>query len=133
MALSGFVVLDAHALYWYWVQPSRLGESARAVFDAIEQRTTVGLVPLIAVAEILFLSAKRGRARSAAELLRLIDQAEGLQVEPLTRQHLAALDRLGDIPEMHDRFVAAVGLLHGAPIVTADASIRACSSVRCIW
>ena len=102
MAVSGVVVLDAHALYRYWAHPSRLGDGARAAFDAIEQRTTVGLVPSIAVAEILFLSARHGCPRSAAELLHLIDRAEGLRVVSLTRQHLTVLDRLGDVPEMHD-------------------------------
>lgn len=40
---------------------------------------------------------------------------------------------LGGIPEMHDRFIAATGLLHDAVVISRDADIRACDLVRSIW
>lgn len=130
---DGLYVVDSHSLYWYWQEPGRLGPGADAAFRAMERREAVGLVPVIAVAELHYLTTKQGAPLSVAALLGLIDRAPALRLEPLTRRHLAALDRLADVPEMHDRLIAAVGLVHGAVVVTRDAEIRASSLVRSVW
>jgi PIN domain nuclease of toxin-antitoxin system len=126
-------VLDTHALYWYWSQPSRLGAGADAVFGDLERRTAFALVPWPVVAELHYLTRKRGAPLSAGDILRLIDRAPALRLEALTRRHLRAFDRLETIPEMHDRMIAAVGLVHDAVIVTRDAAIQAHPSVRSVW
>lgn len=126
-------ILDAYALYWYWMQPNRLSAAAEAIFRNLERREAIGFVPWIVVAELHYLTRKRANAHSVGEILGLLDRAPALRLEGLTRRHLVAFDRLIDIPEMHDRMIAAVGLLHDATVVTRDPDIQAHPLLRAVW
>jgi PIN domain nuclease of toxin-antitoxin system len=126
-------VLDTQGLYWYWTDPARLGPAAESAFRALEQRAAIGLIPTLVIAEIHYLTGKRGMPLSVDSILRLLDRAPALRLESLTRQHLTAFGRLSDIPEMHDRLIAAAGLLHDAVVVTRDPHIRAHPMIRTAW
>lgn len=132
-SIASVYVLDTHALYWYWTEPDRLGPTADSAFRALERREGIGLVPFIVVAELHHLASKRGAQLSVEHVLRLIDGAPALRLEPLTRRHLVTFGRLTQIPEMHDRLIAAVGLLHDAVVVTRDPDIQAHPLVRSAW
>lgn len=126
-------ILDAHALFWSWRDPNRLGNAAASVFQELKRHEAIGLVPWIVVAELHYLTRKTPSALSVVEILRLLDRAPALRLESLNRRHLVAFDRLIDIPEMHDRMIAAVGLLHDATVVTRDPDIQAHPLVRSVW
>ncbi len=130
---SHYVVVDTHALYWYWTEPQRLGPGALTAFRALERREAIGLVPLLTVGEMHYLTIRLRAPRSVETILQLIDRSPTLRLEPLTRRHLLAFAQLGSIPEMHDRFIAATGLLHDAVVISRDADIRACNLVRSVW
>lgn len=130
---AGLYVVDTHALYWYWNDPARLGVDANAAFRSMEARRAVGVVPLIVLAELHFLTAKLGGGVSVEELLRLVDRTPSLQLEALTRRHLIAFGQLSDIPEMHDRFIGAVALRHIAPVITRDRLLREHPVIRTVW
>ncbi len=126
-------MLDTHALYWYWTDPSRLGSDAEAAFTALEAKEAIGVVPVLVLAELLYAARKQGLAWTMEWLLGLVDGASALRLEAMTRQHLVAMDQLNEIPEMHDRLIAAVGLLHGAEVITRDPDIHAHPAVRSVW
>ena len=126
-------VLDTHALYWYLVEPGLLSRDALAVFEALERQEAVGLVPVVVVSEYYYLMRKRGWLLSVEAILQQLDAGPALRLEALSRQHLVAFGQIDDIPEMHDRFIAAVGLVHNAPIVTRDPVIQASARVSTVW
>ena len=126
-------VLDTHALYWYWNQPDRLGRQASAAFQAQEKKQAIGLVPVIVVAELHYLTSKLQRPLSIDQLLLLIDRAPSLRLEGLTRRHLLAFGTLSDVPEMHDRLIGAVALVHGAPVVSRDGALRDHPRLKTLW
>ena len=49
------------------------------------------------------------------------------------REQLEFLDRLPEIPEMHDRLIAAEALIRGAPLVTRDAILTASPQIETVW
>lgn len=104
-----------------------------AAFNVLERREAMGLVPLLTVGEMHFLTIRLRVPRTVEAILQLIDRSPILRLEPLTRRHLLAFAQLGSIPEMHDRFIAATGLLHDAVVISRDADIRACDLVRSVW
>jgi PIN domain nuclease of toxin-antitoxin system len=130
---SQTVVLDTHALYWYWSDPTRLGPAADAAFRQLEQGQAIGLVPFIVITELHYLTRKAGKTLSVAALLGLVDRGSSLRLEALTRRHLHAFGRLEEIPEMHDRLIASVALVHNAPIVSRDTALQAHPLLRAIW
>ena len=63
----------------------------------------------------------------------MVDRAPSLRIEGITRRHLLAFDQLSGIPEMHDRFIAAVALQLGAPVITRDRLLSDHPLIQTIW
>ena len=126
-------VVDAHALWWYMKSRDRLSPAALAVFQLADSRNALLVVPAIVAAEVYFLSVKLGDPITPSELLEVIEQADPMRFSDLGRTQLELLDRLLEIPEMHDRLIAAEALALGAPIVTRDQAIAASPQVQSIW
>lgn len=131
-APSRFVV-DTHALWWYLRSPERLTPAASAVFRLAETGNATIVVPAIAIAEFYFLSAKLKQPVAPSTLLDALASVSGIEVSELGRVQLERLDRFTDIPEMHDRLIAAEASALGAPVVTRDATLLASSEVETIW
>ena len=56
-----------------------------------------------------------------------------LELPELGREQLEFLDRLPEIPEMHDRLIAAEALIRDAPLVTRDAILTASPQIETVW
>ena len=130
--LSRFVV-DTNALWWYLKAPERLSASADVIFRLAETGNTVMVVPAIVFAELYYLSVKTGDPLPPSELMEMFDASGVFRVSDLGRTQLEMLDRLPEIPEMHDRLIAAEALALGAPVVTRDPVIAASAQVQSIW
>ena len=91
------------------------------------------IVPAIVVAEVYYLSVKTGERMLPSDLLRVIDTSDSLAFSDLGGTQLEMLDRLPEIPEMHDRLIAAEALALGVPVVTRDPVIAAPPQVQSIW
>ena len=99
----------------------------------MERREAEGLIPAIVIAELTYMAAKLGDPMPVDVIIQIVDRAPAWRLEPLTRRHLLAFGQLGAVPEMHDRFIAAVALVENATILTRDAQLRGHPLVRAIW
>lgn len=126
-------VVDTHALWWYLRSPERLSVAASTVFRLAETGNATIVVPAIVVAEFYFLSLKLGQPFSPVGLLEAIDSVDGIEISDLGKAQLARLDKLHEIPEMHDRLVAAESMALDAPVVTKDEILTASPQVVTVW
>lgn len=126
-------VLDTHALWWYMFSPRKLPAAARAAFRLAESGISTLIVPAIVVAEIYFLSAKLGDPYPPALLLEDLGSTQGIEFSELGRRQLELLAQLDDIPEMHDRLIAAEAITQDAPVVTRDAALSATPAIETVW
>ena len=126
-------VVDTHALWWYLRSPERLTASASAVFRLAETGNATIIVPAIAVAEFYFLSAKLGQPVPPSDLLAALDAVGGIELSDLGRAQLERLDRFPEIPEMHDRLIAAEAAALDAPVVTRDETLTASWQIETVW
>ena len=126
-------VVDTHALWWYLRSPERLSAAASAVFLLAETGNATIVVPAIVVAEFYFLSLKLGQPFSPTDLLEAIDSVGGIEISDLGKTQLARLDKLHEIPEMHDRLIAAEAIALDSPVVTRDETLRASYQIDTIW
>ena len=126
-------VVDTHALWWYLRSPERLNTAASAVFRLAETGNATIVVPAIAVAEFYFLSVKLGQPFAPSELLNTLGSVGGIEVSDLGRAQLEKLDLLPEIPEMHDRLIAAESMALGAPVLTRDETLTASAKVETVW
>jgi PIN domain nuclease of toxin-antitoxin system len=126
-------VVDTHALWWYLRSPERLTTAASAVFRLAETGNATIIVPAIAVAEFYFLSAKLGQPIPPSDLLAALDAVGGIELSDLGRAQLERLDRFPEIPEMHDRLIAAEAAALDAPVVTRDETLTASVQIETVW
>lgn len=123
-------VVDTNALWWYLRAPERLSHAADVIFRLAEAGGAVLVAPAIVVAE---LSLKVQDPLAPSELMELFDESSFLAASDLGRTQLEMLDRLPEIPEMHDRLIAAEALALGVPVVTRDPVIAASTQVQSVW
>ena len=126
-------VVDTHALWWYLRSPERLTTAASAVFRLAETGNATIIVPAIAVAEFYFLSVKLGQPIPPFDLLAALDAVGGIELSDLGRAQLERLDRFPEIPEMHDRLIAAEAAALDAPVVTRDETLTASVQIETVW
>ncbi len=131
-SLPRFVV-DAHTLWWYMKSSPRLSSATANIFAMADAGNAVLIVPAIVVAEVFYLSVKTGQPLPSSDLMEVIATSNSLTLSDLGRTQLELLDRLPEIPEMHDRLIAAEALALGVPVVTRDPVIAASAQVQAIW
>ena len=85
------------------------------------------------VAEFYYLSVKLGSPLEPSALLEALDSVSGIELSELGRAQLERLDRFPEVPEMHDRLIAAEADVLGAPVVTRDEVLAASDRIPTIW
>ena len=126
-------VVDTHALWWFFTSPDRLSAAAAAIFRLTVTGDVTIVIPAIVVAEYYYLSVKEVRSISPSAFMAELDTVGGIEVSPLDRRQLEMLDRLPEIPEMHDRLIAAAAAALGAPVITRDPVLVASPQIETIW
>ena len=126
-------VADTHALWWYLRSPERLSVAASAVFQLAETGNATVVVPAIVVAEFYYLSAKLGSPLKPSALLEALDSVSGIELSELGQTQLERLDRFPEVPEMHDRLIAAESDALDAPVVSRDEVLTASNRVATVW
>ena len=126
-------VADTNALFWYLTNPAKLSPAADAVFRLADAGGARIVVPAIVIAELFYLTRKIGQGISTAEMLADIGASREFVFSKLGRAQLEAMERVEGVFEMHDRLIAAEGLLRHAPLITKDEVLRDNSTVDVIW
>ena len=127
------MVVDTQALWYFLTQPSRLSRRASLAFESASTGEAVIVVPAIVVAELYFLAVKAREPVEPSKIIDHIDAIPGLMITDLNREQLELLSALTDIPEMHDRLIAAEAVLLDAPVITRDGEILAAAGVEYVW
>lgn len=111
----------------------RLPLAAAAAFDEAEAGRATLHVPTMVFAEILYL-AERGRiAASLTQARSYMSKQPHCQEAPLTLAIVETASRISDIPELHDRLIAATAANLDVPLLTNDAVITRSSAVSVVW
>ena len=126
------LILDTHVFIWWADEPERL--SANALL-ALEDKNNRLFFSLIGIWEIQ-IKTQLGKMKLSLPLKDLIDsqeKANGLEILPITREHIFAVDIL---PFHHkdpfDRLLVAQGIVEKVTIVTADPKLSD-YSVSLLW
>lgn len=105
----------------------------KTIFSHAETKQVVVYIPGLVLAEILYLSEKRRIQTSLEEVRNLLIKHEGFQEYPVSFDVVEAASKLRDIPELHDRLIAATARHLNRPVITNDPAIQASDSVLSVW
>jgi len=133
MTQSNRLVIDTHGLIWHLGQSDRLPDRARKRLRDIDEGEAVGLVPVIVLAEAAYIFEKKRTKVSLTEVLEEIDSGDNYRILSFDREQLEKMVELKDVPEMHDRIIAAVADIEGAQVITKDEEMRKAESIETIW
>lgn len=132
------VVLDTHALIWFYHDPSQLSQAASdSIQKACVEKSGSLIISVISLIEIRFL-VERFRLPDQVELdlwTALRDAAPLLELYNLDEK---IAERLHEIPrsivnDMPDRIIAATALVLGLPIISKDEKIKQLKNVEVHW
>lgn len=115
------------------LEKRRLPGSVKDIFEQVENGLTSLAVPAISVAELAYLSERRRIAASLPELFKYVRQHERCSISPMTGHVVEQAFLILDIPELHDRLIAATARCLNAVLITNDPFIASSRHVRTIW
>lgn len=126
-------IADTHSLIWYLGAPDRLGSRARHAFSEATAGRARIIVPVIVLAEIVFI-VERGRVRAEVrDIIRRIRSSHAFEVVPLTLAAILRLHTLVQVPEMHDRLLVAEALAGKAHLISRDRTIAEAGIISTVW
>ena len=115
------------------IERRQLSEKVKSIFDSVESGSTIVYIPVVAFAEILYLSEK-GRIHAS------IDRVEDyLKKYPNYKEYslnfavIQSAAEITDIPELHDRLIAATARHLDRELITNDSVIQASAFVKTVW
>lgn len=126
-------VLDSHVLIWLLGDKRRIGPQAAKVLQAPEAKI---VVPSFALAEVKYVTARKGLSISHRDVLRLLQADSRCSVYPLDS---AVVEFLPLVLDLHDGIFVATALSleaslgEPAALLTCDERIISSGLVRTVW
>ena len=118
-------VTDTQALVKFMVGKKVINDASHEAFLAADRGEGTIIIPAIVLMEVLYLFEKN---RIPVGLLQTeyLMESDNYQFEPLSLEILKVGSEISDVPELHDRLIAATAKHLGLPLITNDPEI--CSS-----
>jgi predicted nucleic acid-binding protein len=115
------------------IEQRRLGSTAKALFEAMETGAATIHVPAIVFAEILYLSEKKRISLTLRSVEEYLVRFPNCREFPLSIGVIRAAAEISDIPELHDRLIAATARVCNVELITNDPIIQASAFIRTVW
>jgi len=115
------------------LEKRKMPDKVRNIFLDGETGKIQIMIPAIVFAEIAYLSEKKRIETSLIEVRKYINEHKTISECPLTLSIVEQAYLIDDIPELHDRLIAASGIAINAGILTNDPKINESQHVISIW
>jgi predicted nucleic acid-binding protein len=124
-------VTDTMALVKFMMGKKVINDESHEAFQAADQGEGAIIIPAVVLMEVLYLFEKN---RIPVGLLHTEDlmESDNYQFEPLSLEILKTGSEITDIPELHDRLIAATARHLDLPIITNDPDICASEFVTTV-
>lgn len=124
---------DTVALILHLAQEPRIGKEAQQILSQADQGKHRIFVSCISFMEILYLSEKKRISIDLKSILQFVESVDNYQEVPITGQIVAIAHTIDDVPELHDRIIAASAKYLDVPILTSDPIMHSSRFTRCLW
>lgn len=116
-------VTDTQALIKFMMGQKVIDKQCHQAFLSADQGKNTIIIPAVVLMEVLYLFEKN---RIKIDLIQTEDllKSKNYQFEPLSLEILKIASEIKDIPELHDRLIAATARYLDIPIITNDLVIR---------
>lgn len=129
--LSKFVT-DTMALVLF-LEKRKMPPQVKGVFQATLASTNEIWIPAMCLAEVGYL-AERGRVSiGIPDVTKLVSANQNFHFQELSPDIISVAFQIHDIPELHDRLIAATAQFLKIPLLTNDPVIQNSATVRTVW
>lgn len=125
-------VTDTMALVLF-LEKRKMPEAVRRIFENATAGAATIVIPAMVLAEIGYLAERKRIGCTLESVQALCQNFEHFSICPLDFPIVQTAFQIGDIPELHDRLIAATAAQLGFPLLTNDPVIRASARVRTFW
>jgi predicted nucleic acid-binding protein len=117
-------VTDTQALVKFMMGKKVINDRCHQAFQSADKGESTIIIPAIVLMEMLYLFEK---SRIDVGLLQTEElfKSQNYQFEPISFDILKTAAEIDDIPELHDRVIAATARYLDLPLITNDPEIRA--------
>jgi predicted nucleic acid-binding protein len=130
--LASEYVTDTMALVLR-LERRKMSAGSAAAFEAMEKGTVTIYIPAIVFAEVLYLSEKHRITASLTSVAAYLNRYPNCKEQSLSLSVAETAAQISDIPELHDRLIAATARLLNRSLITNDPVIAASQFVNTIW
>jgi predicted nucleic acid-binding protein len=117
-------VTDTQALVKFMMGKKVINDRSHQAFLSADKAQSTIIIPAIVLMEVLYLFEKSRIDISLFQTEGLL-KSQNYQFEPLSLEILKTASEITDIPELHDRLIAATARYLDIPLITNDPVIRA--------
>ncbi|MEA3429417.1 MAG: PIN domain-containing protein [Thermodesulfobacteriota bacterium] len=112
-------VTDTQALVKFMMGKKVINNKSHQAFQSADKGESTIIIPAVVLMEVLYLFEKN---RINISLFQTEDlfKSQNYQFEPLSFEILKTASEINDIPELHDRLIAATARYLDLPIITND-------------
>jgi PIN domain nuclease of toxin-antitoxin system len=124
---------DTVAIVRYLRTHPALGKQAAKLLRSADQGDHHIYLSAISLMEVMYLSeAKRVDVR-VDDLIELVSHSANYEIVPVGAEIVSVATGIDDVPDLHDRMIAASASWLGVPILTSDAVMSRSRHVNTIW
>jgi len=121
-------VADTQALIKFMQNKKVINDSSQTAFEDAENGTAIIIIPAIVMTEAMYLFERNRISHSIFDIETLFS-SDNYQFEPLNFGIIKTASEITDIPELHDRLIAATARYLDIPLITNDPEIISSSFV----
>jgi predicted nucleic acid-binding protein len=128
--MSSFVT-DTQALVKFMLGKKVINDAAHQVYLSADKGEATIIIPAIVLMEVMYLFEKN---RIEIGVLQTEDlmESQNYQFEPLSLEIIKTASQIHDIPELHDRLIAATAMHLDLPLITNDPVITKSEFVQIV-
>ncbi|MBU6157423.1 MAG: PIN domain-containing protein [Bacteroidetes bacterium] len=115
------------------LEKRKMPHEIKSIFIQAENGLAEIRVPAIVFAELGYLSEKGKIDINLNDAHEYLEMNQSISVHPLSFEVIEYAFRIDDIPELHDRLIAATAKAFNVPILTNDSDIKKSLHVEAFW
>ena len=115
------------------LEKRKSGAAAKQAMIEAETGNALIHIPAIVLAEVLYLSEKSRISLSLADIKKHLSKFPNFRACNLSFEIIETAETITDIPELHDRLIAASARYFGFELITNDPKIQNSTFVKTVW
>ena len=132
VSLASEYVADTMALVLH-LESRRSSPAVKSIFDSADLGNITIHIPAMVFAEILYLSERKRITLTLTEVESHLQTFGSYRESPMSFAIVENARQITDIPELHDRLIAATAKSLNIDLITNDPKIQASQFVHTIW